>query len=179
MSGGSSHGIYSTWLVHSVVRFARYLPLQMWRTTHSGEFILLEPWILGVARLVPSFLWPNKPSAEYFSAYVSGFAPEFRETAGVAAPQHAEFLLQFGWPGFFVLSFLAFSVVGALVKALHKLSWELGGTDCWMCYRSGFFGFYIQQRGYFSQVLDEVLFTFGPLFIVQWWGMGRSANSSL
>jgi hypothetical protein len=128
------------------------------------DLIYFEPWTVGIARLVPSFLWPDKPYPNYLLDYGSGFAEIYQRTAGVAAPQHAEFLLQFGWFGLPLLAFVYFAFACKVVERLQWLGLEARIAGCAMA--PAFFGFYMQQRGYFFQLLCEFLFMFGPLFLV-------------
>jgi hypothetical protein len=128
------------------------------------DLIYFEPWTVGIARLVPSFLWPDKPYPSYLIDYVSGFGEIYQRTAGVAAPQHAEALLQFGWFGLPVLAFLYFAFACKVVERLQWLGLEARIAGCAMA--PAVFGFYMQQRGYFFQFLCEFLFMFGPLFLV-------------
>jgi hypothetical protein len=128
------------------------------------DLIYFEPWTVGIARLVPSFLWSDKPYPSYLIDYVSGFGEIYQRTAGVAAPQHAEALLQFGWFGLPVLAFLYFAFACKVVERLQWLGLEARIAGCAMA--PAVFGFYMQQRGYFFQFLCEFLFMFGPLFLV-------------
>jgi hypothetical protein len=128
------------------------------------DLIYFEPWTVGIARLVPSFLWPDKPYPNYLLNYGSGFADIYQRTAGVAATQHAEFLLQFGWFGLPLLAFLYFAFACKVVERLQWLGPEARIAGCAMA--PAFFGFYMQNRGYFFQFLCEFLFMFGPLFLV-------------
>jgi hypothetical protein len=128
------------------------------------DLIYFEPWTVGIARLVPSFLWPDKPYPNYLLDYGSGFGEIYQRTAGVAAPQQAEFLLQFGWFGLPLLAFLYFAFACKVVERLQRLGLEARIAGCAMA--PAFFGFYMQQRGYFFQLLCEFLFMFGPLFLV-------------
>jgi len=130
------------------------------------DLIYFTPWTVGIARLVPSFLWPDKPYPDYLSDYVGGFAEIYQRTAGVAAPQHAEALLQFGWFGLPLLAFLYFAFACKVVERLQWLGLEARIAGCAMA--PAFFGFYMQQRGYFFQFLCEFLFMFGPLFLVHY-----------
>ena len=128
------------------------------------EWIAFDPWTIAIARLVPSFLWPDKPSPYYLYMYTSLFDERVREYAGIAGPQQAEMMLQFGWFGIPLLSFLYFILIGFLVAKLMRLGRE--ARIAGMALVPGVFGFYMQQRGYFFQNISEALFILGPLFLM-------------
>lgn len=124
---------------------------------------MFEPWLVGVARLVPSFLWPDKPTAGYMRHFIAG-AQTNAEGAGVAASQHVEMLLQFGWISLPILAFFYFTIATSLIGRLHRLGREARIAGCAIV--PAFFGFYMQTRGYFFQIFADSLFFFGPLFLV-------------
>jgi hypothetical protein len=128
------------------------------------KLILFDPWIVGFSRLIPSFLFPDKPFPEYLLLYSAGFPVPGAELAGIAAPQQAELLLQFGWIGLPFLAFLYFSIAGYTVYRLQYLSREARIAGCALV--PMLFGFYMQQRGYFFSLLCEYLFTIMPLFLL-------------
>lgn len=128
--------------------------------------VMFEPWLIAFARLVPSFIWPNKPEAEYLRYFISGMSAD-AEAAGVAAPQHVEMLLQFGWIGLPLLAFFYFTIAARLINRLHTLGHEARIAGCAIA--PVFFGFYMQTRGYFFQIFSDSLFFFGPLFVVHLW----------
>jgi hypothetical protein len=128
----------------------------------------VEPWVVGVARLVPSFLWPDKPVAEYLTRVSAGAAVPGADKAGIAAPQHVEILFQFGWWGLLPMAFCYFWIAGWLVRRVAFTGRELRLAGCALI--PFFFGYYMQTRGYFFQVLADGLFILGPLFILS----GRS-----
>lgn len=134
------------------------------------DFAFLEPWLVGIARLVPTFLWPDKPTAEYLTHFIAGFGVANADKAGIAAPQHVEMLLQFGWWGVLPLAFLYFSIACWLVKQCHRCGREARIAGCAMI--PAFFGFYMQTRGYFFQILADGLFLFAPIFLAHA-GLGR------
>ena len=126
--------------------------------------VLFDPWIVAVTRLVPSFIWPTKPFPDYALFYTAGFDDPRAVTAGIAATQQSEFFLQFGWIGLPVLAFLFYTIALAVQKQLKRLAPEvrIAGTAL----IPPLFGFCAQQRGYSFQVLYELLFTLGPLWII-------------
>jgi hypothetical protein len=126
--------------------------------------VTIEPWVVAFARLVPSFLWPEKPTADYTQYFISGATVGSADMAGIAAPQHVEMLLQFGWFGMVPLAFLYFSIAALLVYNLSCLGREARIAGCSMV--PSYFGFYMQSRGYFFQIFADALFTFGPLFVM-------------
>ncbi len=138
--------------------------------------VYATPWVVAASRLVPSFLWKDKPMPDYLDYYFGGFSVENAKAAGVAAPQHVEMLLQFGWIGLPVLAFLYFYVAGLIVKKLDGLGRESRVAGFSLV--PAFFGFYMQTRGYFFQVLSDGLFLFAPLFVL-YLGEGKRARSSL
>lgn len=123
-----------------------------------------EPWLVSMARLVPSFLWPDKPVAEYMRHFISGATVPGADLAGIAAPQHAEMLVQMGWWGLFPLAFLYFSVACRLVKGLAYRGYEARLAGCALV--PSFFGYYMQTRGYFFQIVADGLFILAPLFLL-------------
>jgi len=127
------------------------------------KLIYLEPWTVGVSRLIPSFLWPDKPDAEYLRLIPYWFSDPAAATAGVAAPQHVEMLLQFGWMGIPFLAFLYFCAAGIIQHRLQRLSRP--ARIAGVALIPAFFGYYMQTRGYFFQVLSDSIFLFGPLFL--------------
>lgn len=129
------------------------------------DIVYFEPWIVGIARLVPTFLWPEKPTADYLLYYSAGFSEQAAEKAGIAAPQQVELLLQFGWIGLPILAFIYFYFAAWLLSRINRLSREarIAGASLIPI----FFGFYMQTRGYFFQTLSDGLFLFGPLFLMQ------------
>ena len=131
------------------------------------DYIYFTPWTVGIARLIPSFIWPDKPYPFYLSYFVEGFDYASQHTAGVAPPQQAEILLQFGWLGLPFVTFMYFKIACILVRRLNYLGREARIAGCTLA--PAFFGFYMQQRGYFFQILAEGLFTFGPLFLLHLW----------
>ncbi len=132
-----------------------------------------EPWLVAIARVVPSFLWPDKPVAAYLSHFIAGAAAPGAETAGIAAPQQAEILLQMGWWGLFPLAFLYFSIAGWLVKRFAYRGLDVRLAGCTLI--PPFFGFYMQTRGYFFQILADGLFMLAPLFLLNIGMKRRSA----
>ena len=132
-----------------------------------------EPWIIGITRLVPSFLWPDKPSAQYVKYYISGATEAGAEQAGIAVPQHAEILVQMGWWGLVPLAFLYFSIAGWLVKRVAYTGREVRLAGCAII--PTYFGYYMQTRGYFFQIFADALFMLGPLFLLNI-GMRRGSQ---
>jgi hypothetical protein len=128
----------------------------------------LEPWRVGIARLVPSFIWPGKPTAEYTKYFITGTTLQGADKAGIAATQHVEMLLQWGWFGLGPLSFLYFSTACLLLSRMHKLdrTMRVAGSSIVPAY----FGFYMQTRGYFSQILADAIFMLAPLYFLNWHG---------
>jgi hypothetical protein len=128
------------------------------------DLAMFEPWTVAIARLVPSFIWRDKPTANYLSHFISGLPAEGADKAGVAAPQQVEMLLQFGWFGVPFLAFLYFSVAVWLICRFHKLGRDARIAGCVLA--PIYFGFYMQTRGYFFQIFADAIFIFGPLFLV-------------
>jgi hypothetical protein len=133
-------------------------------TAGPPPLIYFEPWVNAVARFVPAFLWPGKPGADYLLLYVAGFPDSRAASAGIAATQHTEFLLQFGWIGLPILAFLFFRIATFLVGRFHRLGRDGRVAGCAII--PTLFGFYAQQRGYTFQVVSEVLFTLAPIFLL-------------
>jgi hypothetical protein len=126
--------------------------------------IYLEPWLLGIIRLIPTFVWPEKPASDYLGNISNMMALPGGDKAGVAAPQHVEMLLQFGWVGLPFLAFGYFLVIARILKTISHL-----GRDARIAGYSiapVFFGYYMQTRGYFFQIFTDGLFMFGPLFVL-------------
>jgi hypothetical protein len=131
-----------------------------------SELIGADPWIIAIARLVPSFMWPDKPYPDYLMHYTIAFDDITRRSAGIAGPQQAEVLMQFGWPGLLFLPFIYFLIVIYISKRISRLGREARIAGAALI--PGVFGFYMQQRGYFFQNLCEMLFIIGPLFLVNY-----------
>lgn len=127
------------------------------------EYILAEPWLIAAARLIPSFLWKDKPTPDYLYISLGGF-PMNAKAAGVAAPQHVEMLLQFGWIGLPILAFVYFRLAIVLLDRLSRRGREIRIAAFALV--PVFFGFYMPTRGYFFQILSDGLFTFGPLLLL-------------
>jgi hypothetical protein len=138
--------------------------------------VTFEPWIVGFARLVPSFLWPDKPTGEYLHYFIAGTTVGNADKAGVAAPQHVEMLLQFGWVGLPVLAFLYFSLAGFMVSRLLRLGREARIAGCALV--PAYFGYYMQTRGYFFQIFADGIFIFMPLFLVHLWDKRPAKTAS-
>jgi hypothetical protein len=131
------------------------------------DLALFEPWTVAIARLVPSFIWNDKPTADYMRHFISGATAEGADKAGVAAPQQVEMLLQFGWLGVPFLAFLYFSIAVWLISRFHKLGREARIAGCALA--PAYFGYYMQTRGYFFQIFADAIFMIGPLFLVHSW----------
>ena len=132
--------------------------------TQLPPFVWFEPWSVALARFVPAFLWPDKPNASYLQYFFAGTTVANADKAGIAASQHVEMLLQFGWWGLLPLSFLYFSFACWLNRRVSMTGWEtrVAGSALIPC----FFGFYMQTRGYFFQIFVDGLFSLGPLFLL-------------
>ncbi len=128
--------------------------------------VTIEPWTVALARLIPSFLWANKPQASYLENIIAGATIAKAELAGAAAPQQVEILFQFGWLGLPVLSFLYFGFAAILLGWINRLGREARIAGFAMV--PVYFGYYMQTRGYFSQILSDGLFFFMPLFMIHW-----------
>ena len=133
-----------------------------------------EPWLVALARFVPSFLWADKPNATYLDYFMAG-ANIDATGAGMAASQHVEMLLQWGWFGPPFLALLYFLMIGYLIHRLNFLGYEARIAGCSLA--PAFFGFYMQSRGYFFQIFADSLFVFGPLFLMHL-GPRRSVNAA-
>lgn len=129
-----------------------------------ATMVTVEPWTVGFSRLIPSLLWPEKPTASYLKAIPTMFSEPGADEAGIAAPQVVEMIMQFGWAGVPILAFLYFSLVAFLATRLMKLGYE--GRVVGLSLIPAFFGYYMQTRGYFAQILADGIFIFGPLFIL-------------
>jgi hypothetical protein len=128
--------------------------------------VFAEPWVVAIARLVPSFLWADKPSATYLNNIISGATIRNAELAGAAAPQQVEMMFQLGWFGLPLLSFIYFSAAILLLTRINRLGRE--ARIAGFALVPAFFGYYMQTRGYFSQILSDGLFFFVPLFVLHW-----------
>lgn len=130
------------------------------------DFVFFDPWIVGMARMVPSYLWPDKPAADYLASAYDSFGSSDMVAAGVAVTQHMELLMQFGWFGLPFLSALYFGIAIYFVSKFNLLSREVRIAGSAIL--PPFFGFFMQQRGYFFMTFSEGLFMLGPLFLVHW-----------
>lgn len=137
----------------------------------------LDPWIVGIAGLVPSAIWPGKPRPEYLSHIVSGAGVEQAEKYGVAASQQVEFLLQAGWWGVLPLAFLYFVLICRILRRAARTGHETRIAA--FAIAPAFFGFYMQSRGYFFQILTDFLFMIGPLFLMVLMSRARGAAAAV
>lgn len=137
------------------------------------DFYYLEPWTVAIARLVPTFIWADKPRPDYLYIALEGF-PDDAKNAGVAIPQHVEILLQFGWIGLPIIAFLYFWFAAYILDRLSRLGRE--ARIAGFALVPVFFGFYMPTRGYFFQALTDGLFTFGPLFLLYAFSRARSPH---
>ena len=124
----------------------------------------LDPWLVGIARLVPSFIWPEKPVAGYMTHVIDGATMAGADKAGIAAPQHVEMMLQAGWWGLLPLAFLYYWLACRLLRVAARSSFEVRLATYMLI--PTFFGFYMQTRGYFFQVFVDFLFTLMPLLFL-------------
>lgn len=139
-------------------------------TADTPRLIYTEPWVNTLTNFIPAFLWPGKPYPEYLKLYSAGFPDPNARAAGIAATQHTEFLLQFGWIGLPILAFVFFTIAIFLLRRVQRLGLE--GRVAGFAVIPALFGFYAQQRGYTFQVVAEVMFTLGPIFLL-YLGGGR------
>jgi hypothetical protein len=127
--------------------------------------IYFEPWLVALARFVPTFLWPDKPAASYLADFSNGFLQSAAASkAGMAAPQQVEMIYQFGWYGVPVIAFVYFSIASGLMRPIGRITRE--ARIAGFALIPPFFGYYMQSRGYFFQMAAEAMFTFAPLFIL-------------
>lgn len=196
--GGAVLGVFLVNLLGTVRRYGQGIDLSRlenieWGsvlTSFSGEagiafimdytarqplppLVTTEPWTVAIARLIPSFMWENKPRAVYLDNIIAGTTSANAELAGAAAPQQVEMLFQFGWLGIPVLAFLYFSFAAILLGWINRLGREARIAGFAMI--PVYFGYYMQTRGYFSQILSDGLFFFLPLFMIHWFDR-RSPN---
>jgi hypothetical protein len=125
----------------------------------------IDPWVIGVARLIPTAMWPQKPSAYYLTYSWDGFNYVEVATSGIAPPQLAEFFWQFGWFGLVPLSFVAFFLAAGIQRKMR--SWRSVHGVVGVSLVPVFFGFYMQSRGYFSQIFTDAIVMFGSLAFLQ------------
>ncbi len=128
------------------------------------SLVWFEPWTVAAARLVPSFIWQDKPYANYLAYFTSGATTRNADKAGIAASQHVEMLLQFGWLGVFPLAFIYFSFACWLVRRAAYTGREVRIAGAALI--PFYFGYYMQTRGYFFQIFADGLFILGPLFLL-------------
>jgi hypothetical protein len=136
------------------------------------DWIWFDPWLVSIARLVPSFIWPDKPTADYLRLFATHFYDrDVAMSSGLAAPQQVEMLYQFGWAGVFGIAFLYFVLISRLQSAIGRLSCD--ARIAGLAIIPPFFGYYMQSRGYFYQMFLEAIFTFTPPFLVHLGMTGR------
>lgn len=126
--------------------------------------LYFEPWLIALSRLVPTALWPDKPTATTFSYVVASAHDENVKFAGVMPPQQMEMLFQFGRVGVPLLAFLYFALAAVILRSVWKRGAEARVAAFSLI--PIFFGYYMQSRGYFSQIFTDALFMFGPLFLL-------------
>jgi hypothetical protein len=145
--------------------------------SNPPEWIWFEPYIISVVRLVPSFIWPDKPTASYLTLWSSYFFDQNAARGfGLAAPQQVEMLYQFGQAGVFVLAFIYFTLINRLQYAMARVSHD--ARIAGLSLIPPFFGYFMQSRGYFYQIFLDAVFTFAPVFLVHI-GMTRRHGSSV
>jgi hypothetical protein len=136
------------------------------------EWIWLDPWLITIARLVPSFMWRDKPTADYLMRYATYFYDrDAANSAGLAAPQQVEMLYQFGLAGVFAIAFIYFTLIIRLQSAMGRLGRD--ARIAGLALIPPFFGYYMQSRGYFYQMFLEAIFMFVPPFLVHLGMTGR------
>ncbi len=139
--------------------------VMQYAASNPPEWIWFEPYVISVVRLVPSFIWPDKPTASYLSLFASYFFDQNAAlSAGLAAPQQVEMLYQFGWIGVFALAFVYFTLISRLQSAVARIAYD--ARIAGLSLIPPFFGYYMQSRGYFYQMFLEAIFTFLPPFLV-------------
>jgi hypothetical protein len=140
--------------------------------SNPPDWIWFDPWLISIARLVPSFIWPNKPTADYLMRVATYFHDrDAAMSAGLAAPQQVEMLYQFGLAGVFVIAFVYFTLISRLQSAMGRLGRD--ARIAGLAIIPPFFGYYMQSRGYFYQMFLEAIFMFGPPFLVHFGMTGR------
>jgi hypothetical protein len=138
------------------------------------DWVWFAPQIVAVTRFIPSFIWPDKPTAAYLAFFSSGFPQERAALAsGMAAPQQVEMIYQFGWFGVPLLAFIYFWILTRLNSSVARLGRE--ARIAGLSLIPPFFGYYMQSRGYFFQMSAEAVFTFSPVFILSWFSARSSA----
>lgn len=125
-----------------------------------ADLFYFDPWIVGLARLIPSALWSEKPFPDYLYYILGGTDQIHAESAGIAFAQPGEILLQFGFFGVPVLAALYFTVASKISSTGAKWGGVYGLTLFSIC--PAFFGYYMISRGYFFQVLADGIFIVGP-----------------
>jgi hypothetical protein len=130
----------------------------------DSELIFFDPWIIGLSRLIPSALWPDKPVPDYLARVISYFDFPGVESMGLAPPQLVEVYWQFGWVGIPLIGFAWAYLARSILTRFNRESAEINITA--MALVPWFFGYYLQSRGYFSQVLNDFLFIIAPLYLL-------------
>lgn len=125
-----------------------------------ADLFYFDPWIVGLARLIPSALWPGKPSPDYLYYILGGTDQIHAESAGIAFAQPGEILLQFGYFGVPVIAALYFTAASKISSTGAKWGGVYGLALFSIC--PAFFGYYMISRGYFFQVLADGIFIVGP-----------------
>jgi hypothetical protein len=139
--------------------------VMQYAAANPPDWVWFEPYPVALLRLVPAFLWPDKPAVDYLTLFASGFLDQRAAAeSGTSAPQHVEMIYQFGWYGVPILAFIYFSIICRLQSAVSRLGRETRIAG--MALIPPFFGYYMQSRGYFPQMIDEALFCFAPLFLL-------------
>lgn len=123
-----------------------------------------DPWIVAVARLIPSVVWPEKPTPDYLYYILSGTDTIHADSAGIAFSQPAEILLQFGYVGLAVVAAMYFAIAAKISSTGTKWAGVYGLALSSLC--PAFFGYYMISRGYFFQILADGLFIIGPALLL-------------
>ena len=115
-------------------------------------------------QFIPRFLWPGKPVSSVTNVTIAMFGPMWA-AAGPAYPNFGEMYLDFGVIGM-VIGMLIFGRVCAWMyqKGLSGMKGRMGLISF-----SLFLPYLFQYitRGHFPSVATEVLFLWGPLWVIQ------------
>lgn len=131
------------------------------------NFIHLQPLTDAVTEFLPRFLFPDKEAGTYVEGVLYGLIAEEAIYSATAYPFFGEYMLMFGYAGYFIMiSMLSFFIFGCFAF-LHKEALDSRYFSIGVGLLSVFFGYYYFSRGYFPQFVKGFVFVVLPyLFLV-------------
>lgn len=131
----------------------------------SGMYVGLDPIRDIFIDLVPRFLLPDKSTGSQIGLVLNGLHSEEGINSATTYPYFGEYLLMYGYTGYFVGSCLLGALVGKLVASFKsKFSVELALAGISLI--SVMFGYYYVSRGYLPQFGKSIIFVLVPFYLM-------------